>query len=70
MFEVTIKINVKNHSELVEKYSQEIENQNLEKGSINEKIDREIKKQVEEELYKSINSEFLKNNIKARTVIK
>jgi len=70
MFEVTIKINVKNHSELVEKYSQEIKNQNLEEGNINEKIEREIKKQVEEALYKSIKSQFLKNNIKARTVIK
>ena len=70
MLEVTLKINVKNHSELVEKYSEELKKQSFADGSINEKIECEIKKQMEEALYQSIKNEFLKNNVRAKIVIK
>ena len=70
MFEVTIKINVKNQRELVEKYSEEFKNEKLTEGSINEKIENEIKKQIKEDLQQGIKREFLKNKVKAKIVIK
>lgn len=70
MFEISIKIDVKNYSELVEKYSKELKNENFTEGNINEKIEHKIKKQIEEDLYQSIKKEFFKNNVKAKTVIK
>lgn len=70
MFDVTIKINVRNHSELVKTYSKELENDDILIGSINENIEREIKRQIEVELDKSIKHELIKNNVKAKIVIK
>jgi len=66
MFEVIVKINVKNHCELQDKYSQELKNDKFQVGSINEKIEGEIKKQVKDALDNSIRREFLKNKIKAK----
>ena len=70
MFEVTIKINVKNHSELLKKYSEELKNDNIAIVSINEKVEREVKRQIEIELDESIKKEFIKNNVKAKILIK
>jgi hypothetical protein len=70
MFEVTIKIKVKNHTELEKKYSEELKNQNFKEGTINEKIEGEIKKQIEEGLHESIKNQFSKNSVKAKIVIK
>ena len=70
MFEVTIKINVKNHSELLKKYSEELKNDNIATVSINEKVEREVKRQIEIELDESIKKEFIKNNVKAKILIK
>ena len=70
MFEVTIKINVKNHGELLKKYSEELKNDNIATGCINEKVEREIKRQIEVELDDIIKKEFIKNNVKAKILIK
>ena len=70
MLEVTIKINVKNHSELLKKYSEELKNDNIATVSINEKVEREVKRQIEIELDESIKKEFIKNNVKAKILIK
>jgi len=70
MFKVTIKINVKNHSELLKKYSEELKNDNIAIVSINEKVEREVKRQIEIELDESIKKEFIKNNVKAKILIK
>ena len=70
MFKVTIKINVKNHSELLKKYSEELKNDNIATVSIDEKVEREVKRQIEIELDESIKKEFIKNNVKAKILIK
>ena len=70
MFKVTIKINVKNHSELLKKYSEELKNDNIAIVSINEKVEREVKRQIEIELDESIKKEFIKNSVKAKILIK
>lgn len=70
MFDVTLKINVKNHDELEEKYSGELKSESFSDANINEKIESEIKRQIEEALDNSIKREFLKNKVKAKILIK
>ncbi|MBC8059279.1 MAG: hypothetical protein H7Y18_01285 [Clostridiaceae bacterium] len=70
MFDVTLKINVKNHDELKEKYSGELKSESFSDANINEKIESEIKRQIEEALDNSIKREFLKNKVKAKILIK